>query len=171
MGKYILRRILYGLITLVGISVIIFSIIHLIPGDPIQIMFGRNPNPELIALAKKHYGLDKPVITQYFIWFGKLLKGDLGQSIIRRTPVVELLLPRIGRTISLTLLGIVFSVAIAIPTGIIAAWRHNTWTDFGVSSISLLLISVPEFWIGIVFMIIFSVWLGIFPTSGYIPPF
>jgi len=155
----------------VGISVIIFSIIHLIPGDPIQIMFGRNPNPELIALAKKHYGLDKPVITQYFIWFGKLLKGDLGQSIIRRTPVVELLLPRIGRTISLTLLGIVFSVAIAIPTGIIAAWRHNTWTDFGVSSISLLLISVPEFWIGIVFMIIFSVWLGIFPTSGYIPPF
>ena len=171
MGKYILRRVLYGCITILGISVIIFSIIHLIPGDPIQIMFGRNPNPELIELAKKHYGLDKPVIVQYFVWFGKLLKGDMGQSIIRRTPVFELLIPRIGRTISLTLLGIVFSVVIAIPTGIIAAWRHNTWGDFGVSSISLILISVPEFWIGIVFMIIFSVWLGIFPTSGYVPPF
>jgi peptide/nickel transport system permease protein len=171
MGKYILKRVLYGCITILGISVIIFSIIHLIPGDPIQIMFGRNPNPELIELAKKHYGLDKPVIVQYFVWFGKLLKGDMGQSIIRRTPVLELLIPRIGRTISLTFLGIVFSVAIAIPTGIIAAWRHNTWSDFGVSSISLILISVPEFWIGIVFMIIFSVWLGIFPTSGYIPPF
>ncbi len=171
MGKYILKRLLFGLITLIGVSIIIFSIIHLIPGNPIMIMFGRNPNPELIESATKHYGLDKPIIVQYFVWVGKLLRGDLGNSIINRTPVLELLIPRIGRTISLTFFGMLFSIMIAVPTGIIAAWRHNTWTDFGVTSISLVLISVPEFWIGIVFMIVFSVWLGILPTSGYVSPF
>ena len=87
MGKYILRRVLYGFITVMGISVIIFSIIHILPGNPIQIMFGRNPNPELIELAMKHYGLDKPIFSQYFTWLGKLIRGDLGRSIISRTPV------------------------------------------------------------------------------------
>lgn len=171
MGKYILKRILSGFMTLIGVSIIIFSIIHLIPGNPIMIMFGRNPNPELIELAMKHYGLDKPIAVQYVIWVGRIIRGDFGQSIINRTPVLELLIPRIGRTISLTFFGILFSIIIAIPSGIIAAWKHNTWTDLGVSSISLVLISVPEFWIGIVFMILFSVWLGILPTSGYVSPF
>jgi ABC-type dipeptide/oligopeptide/nickel transport system permease component len=141
MGKYVLKRLLYGFITVIGVSIIIFSVIHLIPGNPIMIMFGRNPNPELIELATKHYGLDKPIIIQYFMWLGKIIQGDFGQSIINRTPVLELLIPRISRTISLTFFGILFSIIIAVPSGIIAAWKHNTWTDFGVSSISLVLIS------------------------------
>jgi peptide/nickel transport system permease protein len=128
MGKYVMKRVLYGAITLIGVSIIIFSIIHLIPGNPIMIMFGRNPNPELIALATKHYGLDKPIVVQYFIWLVNIFRGDLGQSIINRTPVLELLIPRIGRTVSLTMFGIVF-------------------------------------------MILFSVWLGFLPTSGYVSPF
>ncbi len=171
MGKYLLKRLGYGVITLVAISIIIFSVIHLLPGDPIQIMFGKSPVPELIEQVRKHYGLDRPVIVQYFSWLNKVLHGDLGYSIINNRPVTELILPRIGRTLLLTLFGILFSLVIALPTGIIAAARHNTWTDLSISSVSLLLISVPEFWIGIVYMMVFAVWLAIIPTSGYVSPF
>lgn len=169
MFKYLLKRLGFGLITIIGISIIIFSVIHFIPGDPIQVMFGQNPNPELMKIAREYYGLDKPVITQYFSWLSKILKGDFGISIMNNRPVLELIIPRIGRTLALTFFGILISLIIAIPSGIIAAWKHNSWTDFSVTLGSLVLISIPEFWIGIVFMIIFSVWLRILPTSGYIP--
>jgi len=168
MSKYILKRLLSGLLTLFAISIIVFLIIHIIPGDPIAIMFGKNPNPELINIARKHYGLDKPIINQYFIWIKNLFQGDLGYSIIDGRPVSELILPRITRTFSLTMMGILFSIILALPSGIIASWKHNTWMDLGITSVSLFLVSIPEFWIGIVFMIIFSVWLGILPTSGYV---
>ena len=137
MGKYLLRRLGYGFITLITISIIIFSIIHFLPGDPIQIMFGKSPNPELIEIARKHYELDKPIIVQYFSWVNKLFHGDLGSSIVNNLPVSELVLPRIGRTLMLTLLGILFSLIIALPTGIIAAAQHNTWTDLSISSIKI----------------------------------
>ena len=169
MFKYLLKRLGFGLITIIGISIIIFSVIHFIPGDPIQVMFGQNPNPELMKIAREYYGLDKPVITQYFSWLSKILKGDFGISIMNNRPVLELIIPRIGRTLALTFFGILISLIIAIPSGITAAWKHNSWTDFSVTLGSLVLISIPEFWIGIVFMIIFSVWLRILPTSGYIP--
>jgi len=169
MFKYLLKRLGFGLITIIGISIIIFSVIHFIPGDPIQVMFGQNPNPELMKIAREYYGLDKPVVTQYFLWIKKIIRGDFGISIMNNRPVLELIIPRIGRTLVLTFLGILISLIIAIPSGIISAWRHNSWTDFTVTSGSLILISVPEFWIGIVFMIVFSVWLRILPTSGYIP--
>jgi peptide/nickel transport system permease protein len=169
MAKYILKRLLSGLLTLVGISIIIFLIIHIIPGDPISIMFGKNPNPDLIELVRKHYGLDKPIITQYFLWVKNLFQGDLGNSIIDGRPVTELIFPRISRTFSLTIMGILFSVILALPSGIIASWKHNTWMDLGITSVSLFLVSIPEFWMGIVFMIIFSVLLGILPTSGFVP--
>lgn len=168
MGNYVLRRLGAGLITLFAISVIIFSIIHLLPGDPIEIMFGQNPNPKLIALTRSYYGLDRPIAIQYVEWLGKVLKGDLGTSIVNGMPVGVQLLPRIGRSLLLTLAGILISLVIAFPSGIISAHKHNTWTDFGISSISLVLISIPEFWIGILFMMIFAVWLGVLPTSGFV---
>jgi peptide/nickel transport system permease protein len=171
MGKYVLKRLGYGAITLVAISVVVFSLIHLLPSDPISIMFGKNPNPALIERAKAHYDLDKPVVVQYFLWVGKVLKGDLGKSIVSGIPVTELIAPRISRTLLLAILGILFSLFVALPTGIISAARHNTWTDFAVSSISLVIISVPEFWIGIMLTLIFSVWLMLLPTSGYVSPF
>jgi peptide/nickel transport system permease protein len=170
-GLYILRRLGVGLITLVMISIIIFSIIHLLPGDPIQIMFGQNPNPKLIEITRRYYGLDRPIAVQYLAWVGKVLRGDLGTSITNSQPVLELLLPRIGRSIMLTVFGIFFSLLIAFPSGIISAYRHNSWLDLSISSISLVLISIPEFWIGIIYMMIFAVWLAILPTSGFFPMF
>jgi peptide/nickel transport system permease protein len=171
MGKYILRRLGAGLLTLFAISIIIFSVIHLLPGDPIQIMFGQNPNPQLIATTRQYYGLDRPIPVQYVSWLGKVLRGNLGTSIVSNLPVGRLLLPRIGRSLLLTLAGVLISLLIAFPSGIISAHKHNTWTDFSISSISLVLISIPEFWIGILYMMFFAVWLGILPTSGFVSLF
>lgn len=170
MGKYILNRLLYSLVTIIGISIIVFSVIHLIPGDPIAVMFGLNPDPEAMEIARRHYQLDKPIVTQYFIWVGNLFKGDLGNSIITGEPVANLVLLRTIRTLGLTIVGVLFSITLAIPIGMISAWKHNTWTDFSLTTLSLVLISIPEFWIGVVFMMIFAVWLGILPSSGYVSP-
>ncbi len=167
MGLYILKRLGVGCITLFLISIIIFSIVHLLPGDPIQIMFGQNPNQKLIEMTRAYYGLDRPITEQYLSWLGRVARGDLGASIISGQPVAVLLLPRIGRSILLTLVGILFSLIIAFPSGIISAYKHNSWLDLSISSISLVLISIPEFWIGICYMMIFAVWLAILPTSGF----
>lgn len=142
----------------------------MLPGDPISVMFGQSPNPKLMEIAREHYGLDKPIVMQYFMWVGQLFKGDLGNSIITNEPVLNMVLIRTGRTLALTFFGILFSIVIALPIGIISSWKHNTWTDFSLTSVSLVLISIPEFWIGIILMIIFSVVLGILPTSGYVSP-
>ncbi len=166
---YILRRLLFGLLTLWIISLVIFSIIHFLPGDPIQIMFGRTPNPELISIVREYYGLDKPVLVQYFQWISNIFRGNLGVSIVSGNPVGMLVGPRIGSSMLLTGIGLLISVLIAFPSGIASAVHHNTWKDLSITSISLIMISIPEFWIGIVYMMIFSVWLGILPTSGFVP--
>jgi peptide/nickel transport system permease protein len=166
---YIIRRLLLGLLTLWFISLIIFSIIHFLPGDPIQLMFGKTPNPELIAIVRGYYGLDKPVLVQYVTWLFNIIKGDFGVSIVSGYPVIELVAPRISSSLLLTGAGLLISVLISFPSGIVSAVHHNTWKDLSVTSISLFMISIPEFWIGIVYMMIFSVWLGILPTSGFVP--
>lgn len=167
MGKYIARRILIIIPTLFGISVIVFSMIHFIPGDPIAIMFGRNPDPEQIALIRSLYNLDKPVILQYFYWISNILRGDMGQSISRGLPVATLIVERMPRTLILTVFSTFFALIISLPGGIISAAKQNTWWDFTISSGSLILLSMPGFWKGILAILIFSVTLRWFPTTGY----
>ena len=171
MYKFVLKRLFFGLITIIGISVMIFSIIHLIPGDPIEIMFGKSPNKEAIEIARKFYNLDKPVVEQYFMWVNNLLNGDLGESIMDGRQVSELITPRIGRSLMLASVGVIISLILSIPLGIITAWRHNSWVDFNLTTVSLVLISIPEFWLGVMLMLLFSVTLKILPISGYISPF
>ena len=132
-------------------------------------MFGKNPNPKIIEVVRTYYGLDRPIVTQYLSWLAHILKGDLGVSIVNGSTVGSLVGPRISNTLLLTSFGLFFSVLIAFPSGISAAVHHNTWKDLSITSISLVLISIPEFWIGIVYMMIFSVWLGLLPTSGFVP--
>lgn len=171
MIRYVLKRLLSGLFIVWVISILIFSIIQLLPGDPISIMFGKTPDPEIIEITKKYYGLDRPIIVQYFSWLSKIVRGDLGYSIVSGQAVGELILPRIGNTLMLTGAGLLLSVLLAFPTGLAAAYHHNTWKDLTLSSVTLVLISIPEFWIGILYMLIFAVWLGILPTSGYVSVF
>lgn len=168
MYKYIIKRLIYTIITLLGVSVIVFSILHLIPGDPIQLMFGKNPDPELIAILRSKYALDLPIYKQYFIWMKNVIKLDLGNSIMLNIPVRELVIERLGRSLLLTICGISISMLITIPAGIISAWRHNTYIDLSVTTFTLVLISIPEFWLGILFMIIFAVKFHVLPSSGYV---
>lgn len=121
MIRYIVRRLLYGLITIWIISVVIFSVIHMLPGDPIQLMFGKTPNPERIAIVRSFYGLDKPLISQYGLWLTNIVRGNFGISIVSGQLVTDLVLPRISSTLLLTFTGLLFSICIAFPSGIAAA--------------------------------------------------
>jgi peptide/nickel transport system permease protein len=170
MLKYILKRLASLLLILLVVSVLVFFVIRLVPGDPIQLMFGKSANPERVAEVRALYGLDKPVWQQYFIWMGNLLKGNWGTSIRLDEPVIDLVLERLPRTALLCVLGILLSLAIAIPSGVIAAIKKNTIADVAITTGNLLFISVPSFLCGILLIVVFSVNLQILPATGYVSP-
>jgi len=152
------------------VTILIFLIIKMIPGDPIAIMFGKHPNPEQIARIQDLYGLNAPLHEQYFIWMGNLLQGNWGLTIQLNEPVLDLILERVPRTIALCVAGILISLVIAIPTGILSAKKHNTLADVMVTSVNLFFISIPGFWCGILLIIVFSVILNVLPVGGYVSP-
>jgi peptide/nickel transport system permease protein len=168
--KYIIKRVLLIIPISIIISVLVFTIIKLIPGDPVTLMFGRNPNAEQIARVRGFYGLDKPLARQYLTWAGNLLRGDWGTSIQQNQPVIDTIMERMPRTIALCFSGIILALIIAIPSGIISAKKHNSLTDVTITTLNLVFISVPGFWFGILLILLLSVWLHILPTSGYIEP-
>ncbi|HHY93881.1 MAG TPA: ABC transporter permease [Firmicutes bacterium] len=169
MFRYTVRRLVLAIPTLIGVSVVIFSVIHLIPGDPIAMMFGREPDPEGIARVRAYYHLDRPVYIQYFLWLGGLVKGYLGSSIRFGTPVTQLIVERMPPTLALTIAGAIVSLLVAVPLGILSAARQNTSADLGLTSFSLVWLSMPDFWKGILFVLCFAVFLRIFPVGGYVP--
>ena len=170
MGTYILKRLGIMILMLFAISIIVFFLIHMLPGDPITVLFGKNPTPELVERIKKFYGLDLPVYKQYFIWINNIFHGDFGSSYRNGVPVLELIAERIPRTLILCFGAIIFGILISFPAGIYSAWKKGGWGDFFLTSYSLLLLSVPQFWLGLFLMLIFSARLGWLPSSGWIYP-
>lgn len=168
MVRYILKRILSYIPILILISIMIFFIIRLIPGDPVQLMFGKKATAEQIEYVRALYGLDKPLWQQYITWATNILKGDWGTSIRLGEPVIETVLERLPRTALLCFTGIILSIIIAVPSGIASALRHNTAIDMGITSLNLLFISIPSFLFGILLIIIFAVILGMLPSTGYV---
>ena len=166
MGKYALRRLIQMIPVLLIVSIVVFLIIHLIPGDPAKIMAGSNATEEQVAALRHQYGLDKPLWVQYFIWLGNVLSGNLGHSIINGFPVNELLKQRIPATIELALAAAIVGVVIALPLGIIAALRPGSVIDFSSTLFSALSFAVPGFWLAILFILLFSLQLKILPPSG-----
>lgn len=167
MLKYILKKLLFMIPIIIGSTIIIFSILHLSPGSPVDMIVGPNVTPEVYENVSKSLGLDKPLITQYFIFFGKLLRGDLGTSILQQKPVLEIVLERFPVTLKLGILSLLLSFSIAVPAGIIAAVKRNTAADYLSMSFSLLGISMPTFWFGLILLYFFAYRFGWFPTSGY----
>ena len=167
MAKYILKKLLFMVPIIIGSTIIIFSILHLSPGSPVDMIAGPNITPEVYENIRRSLGLDKPLVTQYFIFFGKLLRGDLGTSILQQRPVLDIVLERLPITLKLGFLSLLFSFSIAIPAGIIAAVKRNTAADYLSMSFSLLGISMPTFWFGLILLYFFAYKLGWFPTSGY----
>jgi len=164
-GKYAIKRFLTIVPVLVGISIIVFSFIHLIPGDPAVTMLGERATPERVAEIRAQLGLDRPLTTQYFIYVGKILRGDLGASILRGDPVLLDLIRRFPATVELATSAILIAIVVGVPMGIIAAVWRNSLFDGVSRMVALTGVSMPIFWLGLMLAWFFGVVLGWLPTG------
>ncbi|MBS0246395.1 MAG: ABC transporter permease [Proteobacteria bacterium] len=167
MWSYALKRAGATLVTLWAASVIIFAFIHLIPGDPIYVLLGDTATPDQIDRLRHELGLDEPIVVQYLQWAGHALRGDLGQSIFFQAPVTRVIADGAETSILLATMTMVWVVLIGVPIGTIAAVRHGTWLDQGLSGVAMFFASVPTFWVGLYLILIFAATLGWLPSSGY----
>lgn len=167
MKKFIAGRILSVIPVLVIVSIVIFSVVHLTPGDPAAAILGDEATAEDIEALRVKMGLDKPVAEQYFVWIGNVLHGDFGMSVVGSESVSSMLKSHWEPTISLAMFSTVIALCLAIPLGIIAARKKGTAVDSGVSAISLMGISFPSFLLGLFLMMVFAVKLKWLPVSGY----
>jgi peptide/nickel transport system permease protein len=169
--RFLARRIAYSLVVLIGVLIVVFALVQLVPGDPVRIALGTRYTPEAYEALRSASGLDRPLIVQFFSYLGNALTGDLGVSFRNGDPVTATLLDRLPATVSLGLVGIVFALLIAVPAGIFAALREGRVSDAIVRVSSQFGVSVPDFWLGILLIALFSSTLGWLPTSGYRPLF
>src|SRR5207253_9058562 len=144
-----------------------FRLLRLTPGDPAAILAGGNASPEQLERTRTSLGLNEPLYTQFFAWIGKLLHGDLGVSLISNVPVLKMISQRVEPSISIALSTIILSILIAVPLGVIAAWKHGTWIDRFVMGLSVIGFSVPVFVIGYVLIVIFAIDLRWLPVQGF----
>ncbi|MFN3687370.1 ABC transporter permease [Salinarimonas sp.] len=166
----VLQRLLSTIPVLLVVAVVVFMMLR-VSGDPAAILAGDTATSEQIAAVREALGLDRPVWEQFLAWFGQVLRGDLGQSLFTGLPVTTLIAQRIEPTLMLATTTIVFSVLVAVPLGVLAAWRSGTWIDRGVMVFAVLGFSVPVFVLGYVLMLGFSINLRWFPVQGYTSPF
>src|SRR5919197_1308752 len=164
----IAKRLLQLIPTLFFVSVLIFSLQQLLPGDPALIMAGEERDPEVIAQIRKQYRLDQPVPVQYAYWMRGVLAGQLGESLRIKVPVRDLILEKLPVTLQLASMAIVIALGIGIPAGIVSAVKKDTAWDYGANLFALWGISTPNFWLGILMIFLFSVTLGWLPASGYV---
>ena len=164
---YTLRRIVILLPTAMLVALFAFILMHLIPGSPAVVMLGDDATPETIAQLEKEMGIDKPIYVQFQRWFFKLLRGDLGESIFFDRPVLDLIMGAMGPSLLLAVLSLGISLVIGICAGVLAAVKRNSWIDQVSLTSALLGASIPSFWLGLTLILLFSVKIQIFPTSGY----
>ena len=168
MWRYITKRILVAIPVLIGISIVAFFLIRLVPGDTITALLGANYNPEQAAVLRTEYGLDRPLVVQYFIWITNVFKGDLGQSFFTNQGVLTSIIERLPVTFELMIMSFLYSVFIAIPLGALASLKKNSLLDYTASFLGLLGVSIPNFWLGTIFILVFSLFLGWFPSGGFV---
>lgn len=171
MFAFFIRRLVTVLPTLVFVSMLIFGLQQLLPGDPAQILAGEDQNPELIAQLREKMHLDKPLPVQYGHWIGGVLQGDLGESARTGQPVLELILQKLPVTVQLAFMSMLIALLISIPAGIVSAVKRDSVWDHGATVFGLAGLSMPNFWLGILMILFFSVELGWLPASGYVSPF
>jgi peptide/nickel transport system permease protein len=171
MLHFLPRRLLQLIPTLFLVSVIIFSLQQLLPGDPALVMAGEEKDPEVIAQIREQYHLDKPLPVQYGYWLAGVLQGDLGESMRIKKPVSELVAEKLPVTLQLATMAMAFALLIGIPAGILSAVKKGSGWDTGANIFALWGLSTPNFWLGIMLIFLFSVKLGWLPASGFVSPF
>jgi len=164
---FILRR-LFATIPVLGmVALFVFFMLRMTPGDPAAVLAGDNASPQQIEEIREQLGLNKPILTQLIIWGGKLLQGDLGESFYFKKPVTQLIMFRVEPTLSLAAITLIITILIAVPLGVLAAYRHGSWVDRFVMGFSVMGFSVPVFVMGYLLMYIFAIELKLFPIQGY----
>ncbi|MBB2992440.1 peptide/nickel transport system permease protein [Mycolicibacterium iranicum] len=169
--QFVARRLAYSAVVMLGVLVLVFALVHLVPGDPVRIALGTRYTPEAYEALRTASGLDRPLVSQFFGYLGSALTGDLGVSFRNGDPVTVTLLERLPATLSLGFAGIVIALVIALPAGIYSALREGRFSDALVRVSSQFGVSIPDFWMGILLIALFSTVLGWLPTSGYRPLF
>ena len=164
-----LVRVIGVIPTLIGISILVFAINYLIPGDPALIMAGSEATPEVVASLRKQWGLDQPVYVRYFAWLGNMLTGNLGDSYFSRQTVTQLVGNALPVTVELAVLSLLVAVLIAVPTGIISAVKAGSLFDLAAAAFAFIGLSIPSFWLGIVLIYVFAVYLQVLPAGGFTP--
>ena len=169
MGRFVLKRLLTLIPVLWGVSLLVFLAMNFIPGDIASIFLGIQSNQELLETFRHRFGLDRPLYVRYLEWVGGMLHGDFGRSFANGIDIRAELFTRFGVTLELTLLSILIANLVGIPAGIVAALRHRTRVDTGVSVIALGGLSTPAFWLGTLLVLIFALKLEVLPSGGYTP--
>lgn len=169
MKEYIVRRLALLIPTVLGVTIIVFLMMHFIPGDPVALLLGDYYTEETAAAIRQQYGLDRPLHIQYTLWLERLFTGNWGRSIIANRPIFNDLIQRLPVTLELIVLAMSFALLIAIPAGVIAALRPYSWHDYGAMTTALIGVSLPDFFIGILLILFFSLLWGILPAVGYVP--
>lgn len=167
---YTVRRLAMLIPVLIGMSIITFAIVHAIPGDPARTILGDKATPEQLEEARENLGLNKPWYVQYFIYLSGLLQGDLGTSLITKTPIIEEIGPFLAATIELALVSMLIAIFFGVNLGILSAWRQNSWMDYSAMLIALIGVSMPVFWLGLMEQWFFAQYLNWLPGNGQIDP-
>lgn len=170
MSGYLIRRVTQSIVVLFGVSIVVFLLARLAPGDPVALMLAETASPEQMEAAREHYGFNDPLIVQYWLFISRAVQGDFGTSLYYDQPALKVVLEAFPATVHLTLVAFCIAVVIAIPLGVIAAIRRDTIWDYIAVGISVLGQAAPSFWIGILLILFFSVRFKIFPSSGNFGP-
>jgi peptide/nickel transport system permease protein len=164
--QFVLRRVLSLVVTVLGVSVLVFFMIHLVPGDPAEMMLGERANEQALTELRRELGLDQPVYVQYGRFVGRLVRGDLGRALRTNEKITTEIADRFPATIELSIVAMIFAVVVGMFAGILSATRQYSLFDYGSMVMSLVGVSMPIFWLGLILMIVFSVKLGWLPLSG-----
>jgi peptide/nickel transport system permease protein len=170
MLRYIAQRVLIAIPTLFIVSLLVFALQQILPGDPVLTMAGEERDPEVLAYLREKYRLDDPIPVRYFAWLGQVLQGNLGISLRTDIPVLQLILSKLPVTIELAIFAMIIALAIGIPAGILAAVRKGTAVDYAANVVALSGLSIPNFWLGILLIMLVSVRWQLLPASGFVPP-
>ncbi len=171
MFQFLARRLATIIPTLLFVTMLIFGLQNLLPGDPAVVLAGEERDPSVVAYLRDKLHLDEPLPVRYAYWLGGVLRGDLGESLRMQKPVTALIAEKLPVTLELAALAIVIALAIGVPAGIVSAVKKGTAWDYGANIVALWGLSTPNFWLGILMIMLFSVTLGWLPASGYVSPF